>query len=154
MSLFSGDLCDDDLDGDGVINDLDNCPYLSNAGQTDVDGNGVGDDCETDSDGDGVADKNDTCPDNPAISVTSFSEYFTVDLDPSVSGDLPDWRVKDNGAEVQQTAYTWMPTMLIGMQELILNSKLTSTYKHRVINNSDRGERARLKTYSCLLEGQ
>lgn len=109
-----GDLCDTDLDGDGVINDLDNCPYLSNSAQTDVDGNGVGDDCETDSDGDGILDKNDTCPDNPAITETSFANYFIVNLDPTASGDDPEWVVKDNGAEVQQTVSTWVPSMLIG----------------------------------------
>ncbi|XP_053385192.1 uncharacterized protein LOC123535922 isoform X1 [Mercenaria mercenaria] len=112
----AGDLCDSDMDGDSVINDLDNCPYYSNVGQDDVDGNGVGDDCETDADGDSVIDKNDTCPHNPAISTTSFSNHFTVDLDPSVSADAPYWEVKDNGAEIQQTVHTWMPGMLIGEQ--------------------------------------
>ncbi|XP_060555809.1 uncharacterized protein LOC132716530 [Ruditapes philippinarum] len=112
----TGDLCDSDIDGDTVINGLDNCPYYSNVGQDDIDGNGVGDDCETDADGDTVIDKNDTCPHNPAISATSFSNYFTVDLDPSVSAGEPYWEVKDNGAEVQQTVHTWKPVMLIGEQ--------------------------------------
>lgn len=102
------------MDGDGVIDDLDNCPYYSNPGQDDADGNGVGDDCEVDADGDGVIDKNDTCPHNPAISVTSFGDYFTVDIDPTVVADSPFWEVKSNGAEVQQSVHTWAPAMLIG----------------------------------------
>jgi len=112
----TGDLCDDDMDGDGVNNDVDNCPYFSNADQTDVDGNNVGDICETDSDGDGVADKNDTCPFNPAISLTSFkSGYFTVDFDPTLVTRAPRWLVKNNGGEILQMEYTGMPTMLIGV---------------------------------------
>ncbi|MGD8177173.1 thrombospondin type 3 repeat-containing protein [Marinimicrobium sp. ARAG 43.8] len=33
-----GDVCDDDLDGDGVQNDLDNCPMQPNASQVDLEG--------------------------------------------------------------------------------------------------------------------
>ncbi|WAR01795.1 TSP3-like protein [Mya arenaria] len=106
----------DGTDGDGVDNGLDNCPYLSNNDQTDVDGNGVGDICEEDSDGDGIADKNDTCPHVSAMSNTTFANYFTIDLDPTVDDTDPLWEVKDNGAEVQQMVYTWKPSLLIGEQ--------------------------------------
>ena len=37
-----GDECDDDIDGDGVPNDQDNCPRSPNPGQADFDGNGKG----------------------------------------------------------------------------------------------------------------
>ncbi len=40
------DDCELDTDGDGVIDDCDNCPATANAGQEDADGNGVGDACE------------------------------------------------------------------------------------------------------------
>ena len=109
-------MCDTDLDGDGVVNDLDNCPYFSNADQTDVDGNGVGDTCEEDADGDLVLDKDDTCPHNPALANTTFSRHFVVMVDPTATGDEPRWEVKDDGAEVQQMVYTWKPSMLIGNQ--------------------------------------
>ena len=36
-----------DFDGDGVKDVVDNCPFLVNPGQGDVDMNGVGDACET-----------------------------------------------------------------------------------------------------------
>ena len=119
ITNFLGDVCDDDTDDDGVADSKDNCVYLSNPGQTDIDGNGVGDACETDSDGDSVEDKNDTCPHNPDISVTSFTKYFTVDLDPSLSTVEPSWLVKDNGGEVMQLANTGMPTMLIGERNVV-----------------------------------
>ncbi len=49
-----GDLCDADLDGDGVPNQapgafsfLDNCPMRYNSDQADTNGNGIGDECES-----------------------------------------------------------------------------------------------------------
>ncbi len=40
------DECDSDTDGDGVIDDCDNCPYVHNPGQADTNGNQIGDACE------------------------------------------------------------------------------------------------------------
>jgi len=37
---------DPDKDGDGFIDSLDNCPAISNVGQADIDGDGVGDVCD------------------------------------------------------------------------------------------------------------
>ena len=50
-----------DVDEDGIIDSLDNCPNTANANQNDFDKNGEGDVCE-DSDGDGVLDYRDRCP--------------------------------------------------------------------------------------------
>jgi PKD repeat protein len=62
-----GDVCDPDLDGDG-IDQLDaegrmrdNCPYTFNPGQEDLDGDGIGDLCQGDVDADGVPDALDNC---------------------------------------------------------------------------------------------
>ena len=35
FSISAGDLCDTDIDGDGVVNTVDNCVYLSSTAQTD-----------------------------------------------------------------------------------------------------------------------
>jgi len=45
-----GDVCDDDIDGDGVLNDIDNCPDTANPDQADADGDGSGDLCDIDCD--------------------------------------------------------------------------------------------------------
>ena len=109
-----GDLCDDDIDNDGIANTIDNCIYVSNSNQEDTNGNAVGDVCESDTDGDGIDDNSDTCPHNPSRQSTSFSSYTSVILDPSSTSDLPNWLVKSDGSEVEQTVSTDLPVMLIG----------------------------------------
>jgi hypothetical protein len=65
-----------DQDGDGVPDEIDNCPTVPNADQVDTDGDGVGDACDNcptvpnanqggDEDGDGVANACDNCPTVP-----------------------------------------------------------------------------------------
>lgn len=49
-----------DVDGDGVQDVLDNCPFVSNPGQQDSNDDGIGDGCD-DEDGDGI-DQTDNCP--------------------------------------------------------------------------------------------
>jgi parallel beta-helix repeat protein len=51
-----------DSDGDGIGDDVDNCPLVYNPGQKDSNGDGTGDVCdETDSDSDGFPDYSDNC---------------------------------------------------------------------------------------------
>lgn len=56
---------DNDTDGDGFDNDVDNCPEVANVSQSDFDDDGVGDACDEDVDGDGVLNAVDICPLTP-----------------------------------------------------------------------------------------
>ena len=53
---------DADQDGDNVPDNRDNCPSVSNPGQSDADGDGLGDACDNDADGDTILNSNDNCP--------------------------------------------------------------------------------------------
>jgi PKD repeat protein len=73
----NGDLCDSDLDADGIpnngnplcaggnnLNCYDNCPFVKNQHQDDY-SDGIGDLCDTDIDEDGVDNVDDNCPMTP-----------------------------------------------------------------------------------------
>jgi len=72
-----------DGDGDGIPDETDNCPAVSNADQMDSDGDGLGDACDeptpTDTDNDGVIDTEDNCP--------SVSNQDQMDSDGDGVGD-------------------------------------------------------------------
>lgn len=51
-----------DTDEDGIVDEEDNCPLVSNPDQKDSDEDGIGDVCEEDTDGDGIIDELDNCP--------------------------------------------------------------------------------------------
>ena len=75
-----GDACDTDKDGDGVMDDVDNCPLVPNPNQLHTDGNGRGDACENDFDGDGISDLVDNCPNNGKITGTDFRGIQDITL--------------------------------------------------------------------------
>ena len=50
------DCIDEDIDGDGVDDQFDNCLGLANNDQVDTDGDDAGDACDEDDDGDGDPD--------------------------------------------------------------------------------------------------
>lgn len=50
-----------DADGDGVLDDRDNCAAVPNPDQADADRDGLGDACDPDDDNDSVADASDNC---------------------------------------------------------------------------------------------
>jgi surface protein len=75
-------LPDDDTDGDGVPDIIDNSPVVFNPDQADEDGDGVGD-VSDDSDHDGVWNPEDECPDTPlGVKVDAFGcEIFYLPSD-------------------------------------------------------------------------
>ena len=85
-----------DADGDGILDDVDNCPADDNADQHDEDADAIGDRCDpcphlagtnVDGDGDGVGD---ACDPQPAIGKQRISFF-----DPFTS-DRPEWTQEDS----------------------------------------------------------
>lgn len=71
-----------DSDGDGVLDDKDNCAAISNPDQANLDGDTWGDACDKDRDGDGILDTRDNC--------TVNSNVDQRDLDSDGVGDVCD----------------------------------------------------------------
>ena len=63
-----------DTDLDGITDGNDNCPWIANADQSNIDSDALGDVCDTDRDGDGIYDVEDDFPDDS-------SEYLDIDGD-------------------------------------------------------------------------
>jgi hypothetical protein len=56
-----------DSDGDGILDNVDNCPVDANSTQADLDNDGLGDVCDVDRDGDGSENLADCAPDDSTI---------------------------------------------------------------------------------------
>ncbi|MHA6281031.1 MopE-related protein, partial [Salinimicrobium sp. CAU 1759] len=77
-----------DSDGDGITDDVDNCPLSPNSSQEDYDIDGAGDACDDDIDGDGVLNEEDCDSFDPNIGVAT-TIYF-IDNDKDGYGDESD----------------------------------------------------------------
>ena len=85
-----------DLDGDGVVDALDNCDTVVNPSQADSDGDDFGDLCDdfsldpaetTDTDNDGTGDNGDTDDDDDGLTDVEESAYLTDPLLSDTDGD-------------------------------------------------------------------
>jgi hypothetical protein len=62
IGAFEGSVAPDDAEGDGLNDDVDNCPLDQNADQANNDGDFQGDACDPDDDNDALRDADDNCP--------------------------------------------------------------------------------------------
>jgi len=94
-----GDVCDNDLDGDGVFNEEDDFPENS-AQYLDIDGDGLGHTEDDDNDGDGINDADDNCP---YVANLDQADTNGIDDNTGLKGDLGDAcelsRLNDTGQE-------------------------------------------------------
>ncbi|MBL6743820.1 MAG: thrombospondin type 3 repeat-containing protein [Candidatus Poseidonia sp.] len=82
----------EDDDGDGVGNEVDNCPATPNPFQLDRDGDAYGDACDDDDDNDGVLDLNDDC----AVGHSNWTASISTDHDADGCHDAAEDQDDDN----------------------------------------------------------
>lgn len=76
-----------DDDQDGLLNSEDNCRFVVNPDQADLDNDGLGDVCDEDRDGDGVVNDDDAFPDNPAEWLDTDGDGIGNNADPDDDND-------------------------------------------------------------------
>ncbi|MBM4353873.1 MAG: hypothetical protein FJ109_08765, partial [Deltaproteobacteria bacterium] len=83
----TADCLETDVDGDGVLDYQDNCPYVANADQANFDMDSLGDACDQDDDNDLSADDQDCQPFDPAIHPGAEEKCNGIDDDCSGIAD-------------------------------------------------------------------
>ena len=93
----------EDSDGDGVNDNLDNCPDDANTAQTDTDSDGDGDECDDDIDGDTLTNTNEDNGDGMATCSNTADETANCETDPLLK-DTDGDGIEDNLDECPRTA--------------------------------------------------
>ena len=115
-----------DSDGDGILDDDDNCPTVANEDQTDTDADGEGDACDSDDDNDGVVDEGDAYPLDgtrsvdetpPEISATDFTveARFPAGINLTRSVYLDHVTFSDDADSVEQISISTSPLSPLGL---------------------------------------
>lgn len=108
MALATGDTTPifQDTDGDGILDNIDNCPAVANADQADTDGDGIGNVCDNDMDNDGVPDAEDSCNDTPPNTVVDVTgcAVFTLPTNNFKIQTIGESCVSSNNASINITA--------------------------------------------------
>lgn len=90
-----------DFDGDGINDDVDNCPLTANPDQADYDGDGIGDVCDPDIDNDGVPNEEDANPISNIEETVTLGECSSVLNQTTSSG----YTMGDELAAVEEGTY-------------------------------------------------
>lgn len=106
-----------DVDYDGIPDELDNCVFVANKNQEDVNENGRGDVCD-DFDRDGVINSKDNCPNDP--------NRYQEDEDVDGIGDICDMEESRFFAR-----NSWLPMTLIVMVGVIVVSLFLITFRKK-----------------------
>lgn len=112
-----------DRDGDGKLNDVDNCPDKANPDQFDEDRDLIGDACDLcppygtmadnkDSDGDGVGDGCDPDPNAIGNHIVMFNGFGSSDVLGAMINPVANWTVGNGVAHVMASGNTSVPHVL------------------------------------------
>lgn len=115
----TGDACDPDKDGDGIMNSTDNCPAVFNIAQEDADRDGIGEECDNDFCFVVYGDK-ENCLDPEGIP-TVYSPSLSM-----LTGEVASLKIFTNKPSIPMT-YSWsVKERVLKDSERVLNHRGTS----------------------------